>query len=98
MTHPLAETAATYGPSMAGARHVKVSVSLPADLLDELRAAGRESGLGVSGVVAAAVRQALAAAEQARIDRAIELDAQDNEAWARDALELTARAWANLEW
>ena len=98
MTHPLAETVAAYGPDPAAARHVKLSVSLPADLVEELRAAAEETGIGVSGLIAAAVRGTLASAEQARLDRALALDADDNEAWATAALAQTARAWANLEW
>ena len=98
MTHPLAETAAAYGPDQASARHVKLSVSLPADLVEELRAAAAESGLGVSGVITAAIRGSLASAEQARLDRALALDADDNEAWANAALAQTAQAWASLEW
>ncbi|HJP88206.1 MAG TPA: hypothetical protein VJ850_04160 [Candidatus Limnocylindrales bacterium] len=98
MTHPLAETAAAYGPDPVSARHVKLSVSLPADLVDELRAAADETGLGVSGLIAAAVRGSLASAEQARLDRALAMDADDNEAWANAALAQTAQAWANLEW
>ena len=98
MAHPLAETAAAYGPDPASARHVKLSVSLPADLVEELRLAADETGLGVSGVIAAAVRGSLALAEQARLDRALALDADENEAWANAALAQTAQAWANLEW
>jgi len=96
-SHALAETAAIYGGT-GSSRHVKLSISLPADLVDDLRAAARETGLGLSTIVAASVRQALAVAEQARVDRALALDAEDNAAWANDALALTARAWAGLEW
>lgn len=98
MAHPLAETTAVYGPDQSSARHVKLSVSLPADLVDELRAAAEEAGVGVSGVITAAVRESLAFAEQARLDRALALDSDDNEAWANAALAQTAQAWANLEW
>ena len=97
MTSNLAETAAAYRTD-ARAPHTKLSISLPTDLVDELRAAAAESGLGVSGVVAAAVRRSIADAEQERIDRALELDAEDNAARATDALAMTARAWADLEW
>lgn len=93
----LAETAAAYR-STRPEPHTKLSISLPTDLVEELRVAASESGLGVSGLVAAAVRQSIAAGEQARLDRALELDADDNAAWARDALAMTARAWADLEW
>lgn len=97
MSHALAETAAAYRTD-ARAPHTKLSISLPTDLAEELRAAAAESGLGVSGVVAAALRRSIAAAEQDRLDQALELDAADNVAWANDALALTARAWADLEW
>jgi hypothetical protein len=93
----LSETAATYRTE-ARAPHTKLSISLPTDLVVELRAAAAESGLGVSGVVAAAVRQSIATAEQARLDRALALDAEDNAQWAADAVARTARAWAGLEW
>jgi hypothetical protein len=98
MPHPLAETTAVYGPDPNSARHVKLSVSLPADLVDELRAAAEETGISVSGVLTAAVRSSLAIAEQARLDRALALDADDNQGWADAALAQTAQAWANLEW
>jgi hypothetical protein len=93
----LAETAAAYRTETREP-HTKLSISLPTDLVRELRAAAAESGLGISGVVAAAVRQSIAAGDQARLDRALALDAEDNAAWAADALAMTARAWADLEW
>ena len=79
-------------------RHVKLSISLPDDLVAEIRTAAAQSGLGVSGVIAGAVRQALVTGQQASLDRALELDAEDNRAWAEDALAMTARAWSQLEW
>jgi plasmid stability protein len=97
MTTRLSETAAAYRTE-ARAPHTKLSISLPTDLADELRAAAAESGLGVSAIVAAAVRQSIASSEQARLDRALDLDAEHNAEWANDALTLTARAWADLEW
>ena len=97
MSHLLAETAAAYRTE-ARAPHTKLSISLPTDLVEALRAAAAESGVGVSGVVAAAVRRSIASAEQERLDRALALDAEANAAWAQDALALTARAWADLEW
>lgn len=96
--HGLAETAATYGSERPAAAHRKLSISLPSDLVADVQRAAAESGLTVSGVIAAALRQAIAANDQIRLDRALELDAEDNERWARDALALTARAWADLEW
>ena len=95
--HALAEAAATYRMDRS-ATHTKLSISLPTALVEELRAAASESGATISGVVAAAIRRSIDTAEQERLDRALALDAADNEAWARDALALTARAWADLEW
>jgi len=97
MTRALAETAAAYRADTRVA-HTKLSISLPTDLVQELRAAAAESGLGVSGVVAASLRRSIAATGQDRLDQALALDAEDNAGWANDALALTARAWAELEW
>lgn len=96
--HALAEVAAEYGTPGAETARAKLSISLPADLLDDVRRAAAESGTSVSGVIAAVLRQSIAVADQATIDRALELDAEDGAAWARDAVELTARVWAHLEW
>ena len=95
--HRLSEAASTYRTE-SPAPHVKLSISLPRDLVDEVRRAADATGLGVSGVVAAALRHSMAVGEQASLDRALALDAEANEAWARDAFTLTARAWADLEW
>lgn len=96
--HALAETATTYGPDPASAPHTKLSISLPSELAEQVRRAAVESGASVSGVIAAALRRTIAGADQERLDRALELDAEDNAAWANDALALTARAWADLKW
>lgn len=96
--HALAETAANYGAASDVAPHVKLSISLPAELVAEVRAAATETQSSVSAVIAAALRSSIATADQARLDQALELDAEDNAAWAKDALALTARAWADLEW
>jgi hypothetical protein len=95
--HALAEAAAAYH-SDRSATHTKLSISLPTALVEELRAAAAESGESISGIVAATIRRSIDTAEQERLDRALQLDAADSEAWARDALALTARAWADLEW
>jgi hypothetical protein len=97
MVHALAETVAAY-QAKSRTPHTKLSISLPTDLVDELRAAAADSGLGVSGVVAAAVRRAIDVASQEGLDRALELDAEDNARRAADTLAATARAWADLKW
>lgn len=96
--HALAETATTYGADPATTAHTKLSISLPYDLAEQVRLAAAESGVSVSGVIAAALRRSIAGVDQERLDRALELDADDNAAWANDALALTARAWADLTW
>ena len=96
--HLLAETAATYGSEREAPSHTKLSISLPRDLVEQVRSAAAESGSTVSGVIAAALRRSIAASEQERLDEALTLDAEDNASWASDALALTARAWADLEW
>ena len=95
--HALAETAASYGTD-ARTHSVKLSISLPADLVDQIRTAAAQSGVGVSGVIAAAVRHSLATAEQERIDRALALDAEDDEAYGRVGEALAADLWADLTW
>lgn len=96
--HALSETAAAYGSDPSPSSHAKLSISLPSDLVEAVRTAAAESGMSVSGIVAAALRRSIAAVDQERLDRALALDAEDNEAWAADAMAVTARAWADLEW
>jgi Arc/MetJ-type ribon-helix-helix transcriptional regulator len=95
--HALAETAAVYGDSPSVA-HIKLSISLPSELVEQVRAAADESGQSVSAVIAAALRRSIDVAQQERLERALELDAEANARWAHDALELTARAWSDLKW
>ena len=96
--HALGETVTAYGADGTSAPHTKLSISLPSELADQVRLAASESGASVSGVIAAALRRTIAWSEQERLDRALEVDAEDNAAWANDALALTARAWAELKW
>ena len=96
--HALAETAAEYGDDRPTGGHTKISISLPSDLLLQVRKAAQESGIGVSGVIASALRYSLLAVQQHRLERALSLDADDNAEWATAALALTARTWSGLEW
>jgi hypothetical protein len=96
--HALAETASTYAADSPSAAHTKLSISLPAELAEQVRVAAAEAGTSVSGVIAASLRRSIAGVDQERLDRALGLDAEDNAAWANDALALTARAWAELTW
>ncbi len=91
------EAVAPYGETAAGP-HTKLSISLPSDLVDLVRASAKTSGLSVSGIVAASLRRTIEAAEEESLDRALELDAEENLAWAEAFLPITAKLWAEIEW
>lgn len=97
-SHALAETAATYGAAAPAASHAKLSITLPADLAEQVRSAAAESGTSVSGVIAAAVRSAIARAEQDRLDAAVDAQNEENLAWAGAFLPATSRLWSETEW
>jgi hypothetical protein len=67
-------------------------------LVDAARAAAAESGSTLSSVIAASLRRSITEAEQATIDRSLELDADDSAAWAEAYAPLVARMWERLEW
>lgn len=96
--HALAETAAAYGASRPAAAHSKLSITLPTELVEQVRAAAEASGTSVSGVIAAAVRSAIARADQDRIDAALEAQNEESLAWSRAFLPSTARIWSEIEW
>jgi hypothetical protein len=93
----LSESLAPYGAEAEG-RHTKLSISLPEELAEAARAAAAESGSTVSAVIAASLRRSILEAEQSTIDRAVELDAEDNAAWAEAFAPIAARMWDRLEW
>ena len=93
----LRESLAPYGP-VGGTGVTKLSISLPTELAELVRAAAAESDLTVSGIIASALRASIAAAEQARLDRALELDAQENLDWANAYMPVAAKLWADIEW
>jgi hypothetical protein len=95
--HVLREALAPYTSEPEG-RHTKLSISLPTELVEAARAAAADSGSTVSAVIAASLRRSIVEAEQATIDRAVELDADDNAAWAEAFAPITARMWERLEW
>jgi hypothetical protein len=94
----LRESVAPYSTSEpAATAHTKLSISLPSDLLEVVRAAAAESGLSVSATIAAALRRTLDDAEQARLDAALLLDADENREWATASAEAHARLVAELQ-
>ena len=93
-----AEALAPYGDTGSAGPHTKLSISLPTDLVDLVRASAAASGSTVSATIAASLRRTLEDAEQANLDRALELDAEENLAWAKAFLPTNAKLWAELEW
>jgi dTDP-4-dehydrorhamnose reductase len=94
----LAETAAAYGAGTPAAGHHKLSITLPADLAEQVRSAAEVSGTSVSGVIAAAVRSAIDRAERDRLDAAIDAQNEENLARADSFLPATSRLWSEIEW
>ena len=97
-TRMFRETLAPYGESGSASGTTKLSISLPTDLVEVIRATARDSGSTVSALIAAALRRTLADAEQADIDRALDAQAQENLDWAEAFQPITAKLWSELEW
>ena len=93
-----AEALAPFGEAGSAGPHTKLSISLPTELVELVRASAAASGLTVSATIAASLRRTLEDAEQANLDRALELDAEENLDWAKTLSPTTARLWAELEW
>jgi hypothetical protein len=93
-----AEAVAPYGSTGAAGPHTKLSISLPTELVELVRGAASERGVSVSATIAAALRRMLVEVEQESLDRALELDAEENVAWANAYLPIAAKLWAELEW
>lgn len=92
------EAVAPYGSETSGTSHTKLSISLPTALVEVVRASAAATGLSVSATIAASLRRTLEDAEQASLDRALELDAEENLAWADAYLPIAARLVSELEW
>ena len=76
----------------------KLSISLPTDLVDLLRASAAETGSSVSATVAAAIRRAVADAEQERLQAAIVAQNEENLEFSRAYESLAADLFAKIEW
>jgi plasmid stability protein len=93
-----AEAVAPYGSTASATPHTKLSISLPADLVEIVRASAAATGLSVSATIGASLRRTLEDAEQASLDRAIEAQNQENLDWAQAYLPTAAKLWSELEW
>jgi hypothetical protein len=94
----LRDAVAPYAAGETTATVVKLSISLPADVVEVVRAAATESGMSVSATIAAALRRTLGDAEQARIDAALAADREENVAWATASAAASAKLVSELEW
>ena len=93
-----AEAVAAYGSEGAAGAHPKLSISLPTPVVELVRSAAAESGLSVSAMISASIHRMLAEIEQQHLDRALELDAEENLAWAMAYLPIAAKLWSEIEW
>lgn len=92
------EAVAPYGADSSAASHTKLSISLPTDLVELVRASAAATGLSVSATIAASLRRTLEDAEQASLDRAIEAQNEENLAWANAYLPFARKLMEDLEW
>ena len=93
-----AEAVGPYAADDPRGAHTKLSISLPTELVELVRAAAAQSGTSVSGMIAATLRKSLEDAEQARLDAAIEAQNEENLEWAKAYLPIAAALWSEIEW
>jgi hypothetical protein len=94
----LHESIAPYSERATRSNVIKLSISLPADLVEIVRTAAAENAMSVSATIAAALRRTLGDAEQARLDAALDAQAAENVEFARAYEPLAAELIAKLEW
>jgi hypothetical protein len=93
-----AEAVAPYGSEDAHGPHTKLSISLPTELVELVKAVAADRGTSVSATIGASLRRTLEEAEQVRLDAAIEAQNEENLEWANAYLPIAAKLWAELEW
>lgn len=93
-----AESVTAYGSRGSIEGHTKLSISLPTDLVEVVRGAATDQGVSVSAVIAASLRRTIEDADQARLDRALEAQNEENLEWANAYLPFAAKLWSDLEW
>ncbi len=94
----VSEALSPYGSGESSGPYTKLSISLPTELVEVIREAAADSGLSVSATIGASIRRMIAEVEQESLDRALELDAEDNLAWAQAYLPIAAKLWSEIEW
>lgn len=93
-----AEAVAPYGPAETPAPYTKLSISLPAELVELVRGAAAARGESVSAMIGAAIRRTLEEVEQARLDAAIEAQNAENLEWARAYLPSAPKLPRDVQW
>ena len=93
-----AETVAAYAARRARGLTQKCRSACRQSWSEVVRRSTESTGLSFSAVVASALRQFAETVEQESLDRALELDAEENLAWANAFLPITAKLWSELEW
>lgn len=96
--HLVAEALVPCGAEGVSGPHTKLSISLPTELVELVRGAAVERGVSVSATIGAAIRRMLEEVEQENLDRALDLDAEENLAWAQAYLPIAAKLWSEIEW
>lgn len=94
----LREALAPYNAPAGPALVTKLSISLPTELVEVVRAAAAETGSTVSATIAAALRRTFEDVGQANLDAALIADREENLAWAEATAPWTAELMAKLEW
>ncbi len=100
-TTPLPSARDALAPYLSGTEvgpFTKLSISLPEPLIATVREVSDQTGVSVSGVIAASLRRLQDEVLQARIDAALEEDREENLAWARAAAPGDTLLLRDLEW
>ena len=95
--HTRRRTRESLAPYEAGA-FAKISISLPAPLVARTRELAATRGTSVSAVVSDALRDALAASDQARLDEVLTVDAVESVRTAEEMLPYAAALLAATDW
>ena len=86
------------GHRRAGVRVRKLSVSLPEPLAVFVESRSTEAGMPFSTALATIIQHAVDEEEQARLDAALSLDADEGVALARAVMPATIAGLEHLEW
>lgn len=92
------ETLAPYLGTADAGPFAKLSISLPEPLLAAVREVAAETGVPVSGVIAASIRRLVDEVAQAKLDAALDEDNAEGLRFAEAAVAGQAQLLGRLEW